>query len=336
MNIFVDESGTFPKTATPNSWCVVSAYVSPETDRKRLDSLVLALRNSVRPYKQEIKIGDLSESQYLDFLFSLNELNGIIFASATDMSLNSIEAMTHHRDMQADKIIEHREKAIHQSMRDSLTELSDAVRKLPINLYAQLVFQIKLFHEVATRASLYYVQRFPQTLSEFRWRVDRKDLIVTEYERIFRKMLPPILQSMSIDAPFIVLEGADYSYMKQYEYAPGEQPTYLTDVYGVPKVDGFNLGKMVGDNFRFVDSKLFVGVQVADLIASGLRRLLKGEFSNNELAAKLLGQLTVQAAKNKLPLSLLSLGAGESVPPELSKRLKLLHQNVRPMLTTRE
>lgn len=333
MNIFVDESGTFPKTATPNSWCVVAAYVSPETDRKRIEIAVSSLRHKVLPAKKELKLGDLTESQYFEFLSSLGKLNGVFFASATDMSLNPVEAMAHHREMQATKVIEHLEKAVHQSMRDSLTELSESLRKLPINLYAQLIFQIRLFHEVATRASLYFVQRFPQTLTEFRWRVDQKDLVVTEYEKIFRKMLAPILQSMSFDDPFIRLEGADYSYMKQYEYGQGEQPTYLTDVYGLPSSDGFNLGKMIGGNFRFVDSQLFVGVQVADLIASGVRRFLKGEFANNDLAACLLGGLTVPSSKDKFPLSLLTIGKEDVVEHELARRLRIFRQHVRPMLT---
>lgn len=326
MNIFVDESGSFPITSALSSWCVIAAYVSPEGDRSNLEELVLSLRQRSPSHKSEIKLGDLPEPQYFDFLRALGNLHGIAFASATDMSLNSKEVITHHRNTQADKVIEHREKMVHESMRVSLTQLSDSIRAVPVNLYAQLVFQIKLFHEVATRSTLYFVQRSPQTLREFRWRIDQKDVVVTEYEKTFRNMLPAILQSMSIESPFLMLEGADYSHMSQYEFPPGETPTYLADVYGLPKAEGFNLKEMIGGNFQFVDSKKVLGIQVADLLASGIRRLLKGEFSDNEMAARLLGALTVQAVKKSFPLTFVTMGAEQVVSPELAKRLKLVRQ----------
>jgi hypothetical protein len=332
MNIFVDESGTFPSTSTANSWSVVAAYVSPEGDRKKLESLVRSLHWRSALVAPELKLGDLDEAAYFSFLRTLGSFSGIAFAAATDMSMNSKEIVAYHRDVQADKVVANREMMVHESMRVSLTELSDAIRELPVNLYAQLVFQIKLFHEVATRATLYFVQRIPQTLREFRWRVDQKDVVRTSYEKAFRKMLPAILQSMSIEKPFLMLEGANYSHMSQYQFLPGEQPRYLSEVYGLPIADGLNLGKMVGGNFQFCDSKEVIGIQVADLLASGFRRLLKGEFVDNDTAARLLGQTTLQAAKGSFPLNLVTMGQEQLVMPELSHRLKLLRQYSRAML----
>ena len=181
-------------------------------------------------------------------------------------------------------------------MQNALTRLSDDLRALPINLYAQLVFQTILFHEVLTRSPLYFAQRIPQSLRELRWRVDQKDLVVTGYEKTFCKLLPMVLQTMSMREPIFMLEGADYSHMEQYEWPSGEMPDYLSRVYGLPPSQGFNLGKMIS-NFEFVDSKEVIGIQVADLLASGFRRLLKGEFSDNRSAAILLGKITIRAEK---------------------------------------
>jgi hypothetical protein len=130
----------------------------------------------------------------------------------------------------------------------------------------------------------------------------------------------------------MMVQGFDYRHMKKYEFAPGDEPTYLQSEYNLPDAEGFNLGMMVGENFKFVDSKKVIGVQIADLLASGIRRLLKGEFLDNEAAAKLLGSLTVRAAKTKFPLKLVALSNDAVVQGDLAKRLKLLHRHARPMV----
>lgn len=292
---------------------------------------MLSLRQTSSVPSREVKLRDLTEIQYFKFLAALIKLNGIAFAAATDMGLNTEEALLQHRNIQADKVIEHLEKMKYQSMRDALTKASAELRSLPINLYAQLVFQTTLFHEILTKSTLYYVQRFPQTLRDIRWRVDQKDVVITGYEKIFRNLLPSFLQTKSMREPLLMLEGADYSYMSQYEWAEGEAPTFLSREYGLPQAEGFNLGKMIS-NFEFVDSKKVIGIQVADLLASGFRRLLKGDFSDNKTAAVLLGRLTLQAAKGSFPLKLVSMGSEVRVDGQAAERLNLLRRNSRNML----
>lgn len=332
MNIYVDESGSFANTTTPNSWCVIAAYVSPESDRKSLANLIGDLKGAVDGFPKEVKLGMLDESKYFDFLLQLGKLNGTVFVAATDMSQNIAGIVMGHRETQGLKIVEHIDKMRHQSMKDSLNAASKAIREMPLNLYVQMVFQISLFHEVVLKSTLYYVQRTPQLLREWRWRVDQKDIRRTGYENIFRQLLPSVLQSMSFSEPLLMLEGCDYSYMAQYEYPPGEQPKYLTEEYGLPSSDGFNIGKMVGGNFTFVDSKSAIGVQVADLIASGFRRLLKSEYLDNDRAAILLGRLCIQGYRGKVPLKLFTMGEERVVNSPLAERLHLLQKFAKPML----
>ncbi len=332
MNIYVDESGSFANTTTPNSWCVIAAYVSPESDRKSLANLLGDLKRKVDGYPKEVKLGMLDETRYFEFILQLGRLSGTVFVAATDMSQNLAEIVVGHRQTQGLKVIEHIDKMRHQSMKDSLSAASKAILEMPPNLYVQMVFQISLFHEVVVKSTLYYVQRTPQLLRELRWRVDQKDTRRTGYENTFRQLLPSVLQSMSISEPLLMLEGCDYSHMVQYEYPPGEQPKYLTEEYGLPASDGFNIGKMVGGNFTFVDSKSEVGVQVADLVASGFRRLLKGEFLDNDRAAILLGRLCIKGYRGKVPLKLFTMGDEQVVQSPLADRLHLLQKYAKPML----
>jgi hypothetical protein len=331
MNIYIDEAGTFPITDRHNSWCVVSAYVSPERDRRHLEELVRELRKGSLQGRLEVKRNDLSESEYFDFLSKLGRLNGVAFAVATDMRINTQSVMLRHRDDQALRILDPIPMMQHQSMRDALAQLSSELGTLPVNLYAQLKFQTVLFHTVVSQATLYYVQRFPQTLGAFRWRVDRKDVVLTGYERTFQRLLPALLQTISLREPIIMLKGADYSRMADFEWPEGEHPDYLQKVYGLPPADGLNLGKMVS-NFLFVDSKAVLGVQVADLLASGFRRYLKGEFLDNNRAAALLGALTVGSAPPSLPVRLLTLGASANIEMDAERRVRELIRHSRSML----
>ena len=334
MHIYVDESGTFPTTTTPSSWSVIAAYVSPDEDQPAIEKFVSWLQE-VFGSGNEVKLGALTEAHYFNFLHTLGSLNGIVFAAASDMSTSSLEVMAHHQKMQALGVVKYRDKMEHQPVRDALDELSRQVAQMPLNLYAQMKFQQRLLHDVVARCISYFVQRSPQSLSRFRWRVDQKDVVSTAYEKVFRKLLPGTLQSISIDEPILMIKQFDYSSMSHYEFAPGDEPKYLQEQYGLPEIEGFDLGKLVGEDFEFVDSKAVAGIQVADLIASGLRRFLKGEFRDNDMAAELLGRLTIQNVKTQLPVKLVSLGAEAEVGGELTKRLRILERFARPYLLWR-
>ena len=70
----------------------------------------------------------------------------------------------------------------------------------------------------------------------------------------------------------MMLNGADYSAFKRFDYGEGEAPDYLRTTYGIDidVSDSTNIGKVVHEDLRFVDSQQEVGVQVADLLASGI------------------------------------------------------------------
>lgn len=253
MHIFVDESGTFTHSGNLNSWCVVAAYVALEHKRRDIHELMFRVR-AVGNHGAETKLKHLSEDQYVWFLTELRKLEGLAFAVAVDIGLHRPEEVAQHRDGQADKVVEHRAKMIHESARRGLDDLSNQIRTLPTQLYTQLVCQLELFHKVLTRAPLYFVQRHPPALANFRWRLDRKAKAPTAYEEAFRMILPAILQTMSLADPMIMLEGADYRYFSRFDYPSGEEPTYLKDVYGIEtKGDSkglSNIGKMIREDFQ--------------------------------------------------------------------------------------
>lgn len=335
MQIFVDESGTFTYSNILDSWCVVAAYIALEHKRRDIHELMCRVR-AIGNHGSETKLKHLSEDRYIWFLTELRKLDGLTFAVAVDVGLHRPEEVAQHRNRQADKIVEHRDKMIHESARRGLDDLSNQVRSLPVQLYTQLVCQLELFHKILTRAPLYFVQRHPPALANFRWRLDRKAKAPTAYEEAFRKILPAILQSMSLADPMIMLEGADYRHFSRFDYPPGEEPTYLKDVYGIEsKGDSkgvSNIGKMVREDFKLADSAATPGIQVADLIAGGIRRLFRGGFEAEEKIALLLGANMVQQLKDETPVKMVSLDKSATASERTAHLIRLMASSRRKML----
>lgn len=339
MHIAIDESGTFVHTDATNSWNCVVAYVYPETQRRVLQSVVENLRRQTTPpCAHEVKLRDLSEAQYVRFLRRLNEFQGIFFAVATDSATNVPELIEEHKAQQVANILANADRMIYETGRTSIIQLSNRVDALSQQLYVQMTCQVELVDRLLRHSTLYFVQRTPATLGHFRWRIDQKNTEVTEYETAYTQVLSPFMQSRSIREPMIMIEEADYSHYDRFRFPPGQEPTYLQEHYGLEFDDNrdtsLNIGQVLREDLEFVDSRADFGVQVADLLASGLRRCLRAQFADNEAIAALLGGLMVRPAQEDTPVRLVSLGATEArVPPPQSRLLLTMMNNTRGMLT---
>jgi hypothetical protein len=228
------------------------------------------------------------------------------------MSLVSESIVINHRNFQAQKVVEHKEKMIHKAAKMSLEHLSAEIRELAPQLYMQLVCQVNLIADLINRAILFYVQRRPSNLCRFKWRVDQKNTKKIRYEEAFTKVAPSLLQSISLKEPFIAVSEFDYSAMSGFIYTRENAPNYLSEVYGLNvNVEGsLDIGRILREDFAFCDSKASIGIQITDLLASGLRKVLRGKFTNIEEISALLGGLMVQALKNNLPINLISFTDG--------------------------
>jgi len=146
------------------------------------------------------------------------------------------------------------------------------------------------------------------------------------------------IQSITIDKPAVFLEGADYSALYKYAFEKGKVPTYLKDEYGIDlsstNIINININKLVRDDLDFVDSKESKGIQIADLLASGVRRCFRNGFRNCNLAANLLGKLMVQKTNKQTPLTLV--GFEEETAGKTSHYYKveqIMYKNCREMFT---
>jgi len=339
MNIFIDESGSFVNAPNTGAFNSIAAYMSPESDRRALRGILSSLKRSVSvSVSAEIKLKNLTEQQFFEFLFQLSRLSGALFAVVTDAGLNPPSVVEEHRAEQAANIVVHIEKMRYQTAQDGLRALSDRLASLAPQLYVQLQCQVNLIEAIIRNGVLYFVQRKPRSLGVFRWRIDQKNSTKTAYETAFQQVLPAFLQAISLRNAVPMLIGADYSAFRRFDWSPEEKPTYLRDTYGLDISDeelAINIGMLVQENLEFVDSQKNLGVQVADLLASGLRRCLRCEFGDNEYAARLLGSLMVQNHRGKPPIQLLGFSKTENTLNNHSARLvRIMEGSARAMLTT--
>jgi len=339
VNICIDESGTFVYTTAQESWNCVAAYVYPENNRRSVSELMSQLKRRVGKHRNsEVKLRDIEESDYLWLLSNLRRLDGVLYAIATDASLNTTNIIEQHQAQQVANILRPVPLMHYEEGRQGLRDLADKVTRMPIQLYVQMVSQVQLVLTILHSAVLYFVQRKPQTLSRFRWRIDQKNSEKTEYEEAFSQVLPAFLQSASLREPMIMLEEENYSWFDRFYYPRGEEPTYLQDVYGIESNDAddrkLNIGQIVRENAEYVDSTANIGVQVADLLASGLRRCLRNNFDRNDDVARLLGSLMVQGVRNDAPIKLISFGVEEHEAGDGAARaVAIMRENARGMLT---
>ncbi len=179
-------------------------------------------------------------------------------------------------------------------------------------------------YDVVARAINYFVQRTPYTLSAFRWRIDQKNISRTDFEDVFEKFSPALLQIMSISEPAARINEFDYSCMQRYYMAV---PECLQKVLGDKQREVLDIQKIVRKDILFLDLKESSGIQVADLVVSGLRRCLRRQFMNSEHMAALLGRLMVQAQYNGSPLNLMTFVAAaerHKVAEETAQLLRIM------------
>ena len=210
MNIFLDESGTFVSAEERDSWNCIVAYMSPESDRRNIQTVLTRLKRATGVSStNEIKLRNVREDDYFDFLFYLGKLKGVLFTVATDSGLYRKADIVIHQKGQAAKITKHKDVMHYENGRRAVEKLSDQVRDLSPQLYVQLQCQINLISMIVRDGVLYFVQRFPKSIGRFRWRIDQKNSKKTEYEKTFETLTPALLQTFSLREPIPMLEGAD-------------------------------------------------------------------------------------------------------------------------------
>jgi len=331
MHIFIDESGSFVQTDAPNSFSAEVAYIVPESKLAIAEAALRRYkRRAGRRPSEEVKAAATTEENCLLFLEDLSWAGGFVTGVVSDGSLQG--DIAHHQAQQANKIDEYVPVMVHDEGKAMVAKAAADIRRLSNQNYVELHCRAKLAWGVVRRASLYYSQREPKTLGAFRWAFDAKDVQQNHFESTMANLLGTLMQSQSVDLPLLQLKGADYSHFQRFT-AEDRNESWL------PVPEGADVivmnGKLFHEHMEFLDSKRSPGVQIADLVANGLTRCLRGRFADGDRAAVCLGNLMIREEGGCPSLEFVTFAGGRepcALDREVTRRVKIMARHGMSML----
>ena len=277
MLILVDESGTFARSAKRHSLSVVAALVVPEGVWPRILSKYSRLRRSLpKSAAGEVKGSLLSEAQFEAVASVLRRSGVLAFAVVVDSSVYTEDDFLAHRQGFADSLIRGLPPDANPILIENVHAHAASVLAMNEQLYTQAQTMLRLAKSVVAFSIPYYSLRQPKALGAFDWTIDAKDLVITDWETLWRSLAAPLLQTFSINDPLGLPEGGDFRYLSRFFM---ETPDYLEPHFPehVTSRRGINLTKIFFDSFRF-SSETEPGLELADLLANGIRRALVGHL----------------------------------------------------------
>lgn len=334
MHIFVDESGTFSKqTGSPADVSAMAALVVPDSQVDEVIRDFVALKTQWGVGASEIKGSALSELQAAELIRMLRRYDVILIPAVIDLGFHAAEETAQHKRAQADKITKHLSREHTGSLIQDALDLQSRLLELADQLYAQAVVAVFLVNRVIRVTTMYYSQRRPEELGAFHWVIDAKDREPTEYEKLWKKLVLPILQTASFRDPHIILEGMDYSHFDRFKDSDQEVPAHLAHL--VPDGDvpaGItDIRKLMFEHFSLAQSEGDLGVQMADLCCSVVTRSLRHTLQPDGFVD--LGSLMVQWEDGGLRLISLSTDPERTgtATTTYGKVVKHFNKTARPM-----
>jgi len=285
MRIYIDEAGIFvPPTGQQSSYSLVLALVIPSACEVNLFYEFLRLRDSWPKHEIEIKGSSLDEKQAAQVIELLASFDVVVDFVAIDMALHPMTIVDDFKRRQAEAITAHVTREHHAEMVFELVQLEHTISSMPNQLFVQTELTITLILNILQIATLYFVQRQPAELGDIAWIVDRKGHTLTEMEKAWSTMILPTSENYFMKKPLIFLKEGDYSHFARYETDlsvdrdMARHIEWMNTIYGKQEVPRkskvINAKRLLKEQLEFADSRNSLGLQLADMLASILRRAL--------------------------------------------------------------
>ena len=270
----------------------------------------------------EIKGSWLTEKQTAELIRLLLPYETLVQFVALDTHTHPDGLVEVLKNRQADAVTAHITRQHHPNPIHHLHQLGESVRTMPNQLFLQTVATWELVMRTIREATLYYVQRQPSELGDISWTIDRKDKDLTQMEDTWSTLILPLSETEFLKEPLICLRDADYS---QFDARYGINPAtadaemrshweWLESMSGVPptRVDtlGTDIKRLLTEQRSFGDSRSNLGLQLADMLSSILRRALNGNLQESGWGE--FGGLLVR--QNYARTGIIQLGPGNPTP----------------------
>lgn len=288
MRIYIDEAGNFlPPTTQPHSFSLVLALIVPSAIEAELFYEFLRLRDTWPQQGIEIKGSALDESQSAQVIDLLGRFDVVVEFLSIDMGTHRDDVVTEFRIRQGNEITAHVTREHCPDVVQDLHNFCTVYHEMPNQLFLQAFLTTGLVLEIIQEATLYYVLRQPKELGEFSWTIDRKDRAITQMEKTWTTLILPISEAHFAKTPLQTVIGEDYSYFYPYETGDNDPDMkrhvrWLEATFDVPervrgnRVVSANL--ILNEQRHFKDSCDSLGLQLADILATTLRRALNSRL----------------------------------------------------------
>lgn len=291
MRIYVDEAGPFlvPSTGS-DSFSLVLALTIPSAAEPELFYDFLRLRDSWPVKGVEIKGSTLDESQAAQVIEVCLRHDVLVEFLAVNMATHDDVLVEGFKLGQAGELMAHLTPQHSPAVVQYHEQMSGKIRKMPNQLFLQAFITLHLLLDLLPEALLYYVQRLPEELGDISWTIDRKDRTLTQMEEMWSTLILPISESHYAKERFGTLEGADYSHFhKRYtstlsntDPETARHMEWAQQTYGLRTLAEndvvVNANRLFKEQRDFKDSRDSLGLQLADNLATTLRRALNGNL----------------------------------------------------------
>lgn len=330
MNVYIDESGIF---ANPNdsdaALSCVAALVIPDLYQEPVLSEYAKLSKSWRGDLDELKGKNLNEQQIDAIGRLLRRYHCFVEIAFIDMAPHSDEDIARHKKDQAGKFVEALSPEHHDSFREDVYDVKERLEELSNPLYVQAQVTTAVVANLLRHGVMYFANTIPDELGKFRWVIDAKGNSATPYEKLWRKIVAPLVQSHSLQSPVIVSnELGDFSHLEKFAF-PDWPPQHLADKVH-PESGGYDVRAILTQVVSFSDSKSNLGVQLADIVANGFRRAVAGNLRRSGWLN--LGPLLIRRKGNAIrPIAMYIDDDALASSPSYYKHIRALNQAARPM-----
>jgi len=287
MRIYIDEAGPFVPPSPPrSSFSLVLALLIPTAIEQELLYEFLRLRDTWPNQNIEIKGSSLDESQSAQVVSLLLRYDTLVQFIALDANTHSASLVNTFKNRQADAVTANITREHQPGPLLHLHQLGEAVRTMSNQLFLQAFATWELIIRAIREGTLYFVQRQPKELGDIGWVIDRKDRTITQMEDVWSTLILPMSESAFAQEPLGCIEGEDYSHFDArygITEATADPETlrhseWVSSFYRMPPKEKSDVGvdakRLITEQRTFQDSRNCLGLQLADMLASILRRAL--------------------------------------------------------------
>lgn len=281
MRVFIDESGSFavPRNGS-DGFCCVGGLVIADAEWDNLAVRFEQFKRACAPDQAEIKGSRLSEAAVRHVLTLLQEADAKLFVGATAGAFFSDAAINEFKEEQARLLGKNVTDKHTPQLRQQMIELQARMRGMAPQEFLQLYLLTCLIERILRVIPNHFGFFAPRELGAFHWTVDGKNEGRSALENCWTMIGGGLLQSAFLAEPSKWLPSIDTTaFDAAFLEADQSWPSYLPPEKARGSRDLINLAKVMRESFRFGDSRLDDGLQLADIATNAFRRVVRGNLS---------------------------------------------------------